>query len=236
MWFEKKLALCICGVVLLSATPVFASPVSLLLGGEADTEDQAYYYTGIVGEKRVGEGVSVMGRLWLDYLTYRFEKDSDIIKAKAPAFQPAVGVKFFGDDWYSTFWAGWVRRNTTISPFRNDVEVKGVTDSLLLQVELDKWTRTSTNLSLIASYSTSDSSVWGRVRAKQEVLPGGVPLRLGLEFIGQGNRDYNAFQVGPVVELCTLSRNASVAFHGGYKNSSGISNSAYGGIELYYGF
>ena len=76
----------------------------------------------------------------------------------------------------------------------------------------------------------------GGRRAKQEVLPGGVPLRLGLEFIGQGNRDYNAFQVGPVVELCTLSRNASVAFHGGYKNSSGISNSAYGGIELYYGF
>ena len=236
MWIKNTLIMSICAVVLLSAPAVMASPFSLLLGGEADTEEQAYYYAGIVGEKRMGDNVSLMGRLWLDYLTYRFEKDSDIIKAKAPAVQPALGVKFFGDGWYTTLWAGWGHRNTVISPFRDDVKVKGVSDSLLLQVELDKWTKTSTNLSLIASYSTNDSYIWGRGRVKQEILPGGIPLRIGLELIGQGNRDYNALQVGPVVEICTLSRNASIALHGGYKYSSSISDSAYGGCELYYGF
>lgn len=236
MWIKKMLAMFVCVVVILSAQSVKASSFSLLLGGEADTEDQAYLYTGIVGEKRLGDNVSLMGRVWLDYLTYRFEKDSDVIKAKAPAVQPALGVKFFGNSWYTTFWAGWEHRNTAISPFREDVEVKGVTDSLLLQAELDKWTKTSTNFSLIASYSTKNSYTWGRGRIKQEIMPGGVPLRVGLELIGQGNRDYNAIQVGPLLEICTLSRNVSVLLHGGYKNSSSISTSAYGGLELYFGF
>lgn len=59
-----------------------AASVSLLLGGEADTEDQGYHYTGMIVDMPVQKDLSVMGKLWLDYLTYEFEKDSDTIKAK----------------------------------------------------------------------------------------------------------------------------------------------------------
>jgi hypothetical protein len=134
------------------------------------------------------------------------------------------------------FWGGWEHRNTTISPDRQDVEVKGTTNSLVLQAELDKWLQTATNLSLIASYSTQNQYTWGRGRIKQESSLSSIPIRIGFEVVGQGNADYHATQFGPMLELCTLSRQASITFHGGYKRSSGDSTSKYGGVEVYIGF
>lgn len=149
-------------------------------------------------------------------------------------------MKFSGPDWSSTLWAGWEHRNTTIKPFKENVEVRGVTDSLVLQLELDKWAKKSTNLNLIASYSTESGYIWARGRIKHELasypLGRDLPLRIGLEVIGQGNKDYSAFQVGPLLEIYSPSKNASFLIRGGYKNSSSIDNSAYGGIELYLGF
>jgi len=216
-----------------------AQSFSFLMGGEADTKSQSYLYTGIVIEVPATQNISYMGRVWFDHLTYKFEKDKDTIKAKAPAFQPALGLKFFGSGWSSTFWAGWEHRNTTIKPFREDVDVRGVSDSLVVQVELDRWTASKTNLGLIASYSTANKYIWARGRVKQELssYPFGrdMPLRIGIDIVGLGNKDYSAFQIGPLFEIFNIARNASVLIKGGYKNSS-VDESFYGGIELYFGF
>jgi hypothetical protein len=216
-----------------------AQSFSLLFGGEVDTKSQSYLYTGIVVEVPAGQNMSFMGRVWFDHLTYKFEKDVDTIRAKAPAFQPAVGLKFFGSGWSSTFWAGWEHRNTNIKPFREDVEVRGASDSLVVQVELDRWTAAKTNFGLIASYSTDTRYIWARGRIKQELssypLGQDLPLRIGIDIIGQGNKDYSAFQIGPLFEVFSIARNASVLIKGGYKNSS-VDDSFYGGIEFYFGF
>ncbi|MBI5026965.1 MAG: cellulose biosynthesis protein BcsS [Nitrospirae bacterium] len=226
--------------ILFSASTSMAASYSVLAGGEADTESQEYLYTGIIVEEPLRQNLSIMGKLWVDYLTYKFERDSEIIRARAPAFQPAIGVKFSGQDWSTTFWAGWEHRNTKIKPFREDVEVRGTTDSLVLQAELDRWIKAMTNLNFIISYSTENSYIWSRGRLKQELssypLGRDLPLRVGLEVIGQGNKDYSAFQVGPLVEIYSPSKKVSFLIHGGYKNSSSIPSSAYGGIELYFGF
>ncbi|MEW6740378.1 MAG: cellulose biosynthesis protein BcsS [Nitrospirota bacterium] len=217
-----------------------AASFSLLFGGEADTEGQSYIYAGVIGESPLQKKLSLMYKLWLDHLTYEFEKDNDTIKAKAPAFQPALGLKFLDSGCSTTLWVGWEHRNTNIKPVRENVEVRGVTDSLVLQFEFNKWTEKSTNFNIIASYSTENSYVWTRGRIKQELssypLGRDLPLRIGLEVVGQGNKDYSAFQVGPLLEIYSLEKNASFAIRGGYKRSSSNDNSAYGGIELFFGF
>ncbi len=222
--------------ITLTASFANASSFSYLVGGEADTKGQASYYTGLVAEKSLQKNLSLIGRIWMDYLTYQFEKGADLITTKAPAIQTAVGIKRFDDSWYMAFWGGWEHRNTTIAPDRQDVEVQGSTDSIVLQTELDTWLPTATNLGLIASYSTHNRYTWGRGRIKQESSLGSIPIRFGFEVVGQGNADYHATQFGPVFELCTLSCHASITFHGGYKRSSGDSTSKYGGVEVYVGF
>lgn len=227
-------------VILFTASTSMATSYSVFIGGKTDTENQGYLYTGIIVEEPVRQNLSIMGKFVVDYLTYKFETGSEIIKAKAPAFQPAIGVKFSGQDWSTTFWAGWEHRNTKIKPFREDVEVRGTTDSLVLQAELDRWIKAMTNLNFIVSYSTKNSYIWSRGRLKQELssypLGRDLPLRVGLEVIGQRDKDYSAFQVGPLVEIYSPSKKISFLIHGGYKNSSGVPNSAYGGIELSFGF
>jgi hypothetical protein len=234
----KTVLLGVVALFLLSAV-CSAQSFSLLIGGEASTKSHSYLYTGIVIEVPTGQNMSFMGRVWLDHLTYEFEKDADTIRAKAPAFQPAAGLKFFGSGWANTFWAGWEIRNTNIKPFREDVDVRGVADSLILQVEIDRWTLSKTNFSLIASYSIENRYIWARGRIKQELfsypLGQDMPLRVGMDIIGQGNKDYSAFQIGPLFEVSSIAWNTSVLIKGGYKNSS-VDNSFYGGVEFYFGF
>lgn len=227
-------------VFLLFSSKSMAASYSLLLGGEADTKNQSYLYTGIIGERPIKQNLSILGRLWFDHLRYRFEKGDDTIRANAPAFQTSLGVKFSESDWSTVLWAGWEHRNTSIKPFKEDIEVKGVTDSLIVQVEFDKWPRAATNLNLITSYSTTNNYIWARGRVKQKLSSNSVgrdiPLRVGFEVIGQGNDDYSALQFGPLAEIYSTSEKFSFLIHGGYKKSSSIHSSAYGGIELYFGF
>jgi hypothetical protein len=237
---RKALFIFVFAIFVLFSSDSRAASFSLLFGGEADTKGQSYVYAGVIGESPLQEKLSLMYKLWLDHLTYEFEKDNDTIKAKAPAFQPALGLKFLDSGCSTTLWVGWEHRNTNIKPVRENVEVRGVTDSLVLQFEFNKWTEKSTNFNIIASYSTENSYVWTRGRIKQELssypLGRDLPLRIGLEVVGQGNKDYSAFQVGPLLEIYSLEKNASFAIRGGYKRSSSNDNSAYGGIELFFGF
>jgi hypothetical protein len=248
MWMKTVFSIGIIAGMLTMTSSVEASSFALLGGGELDTENQSSFYTGIVGEKKLQENLSITGRLWTDYLNYEYDKGGVTVKTKAPGFQAAVGVKLFGESWYTVFSTGWQYRNTNSEDPKNDT---GATNNLLLQLELDKWFKTATNVSVIASYSTNgvnDSYTWTRGRVKQEIMVGQLPVRLGGEIVVQGNEKYNALQVGPLLELCSFSRDFCIGLHGGYKNSSSgshmskitnfssSSRSAYGGFELYYGF
>ena len=226
-------------IILAGAGTASAATYGLLLGGEADSDGQGYAYTGLMAEQQIAGGVSLLGKVWFDYLAYRFEKNQAPVRAKAPAIVPAVGFKYSGVNWYTSIWGGWERRNTVIKPTEADVGVKGVTDSAVVQWEGALRLETATYLEVLVSYSTKNDYFWSRGRAKQELDPvstGGYPLRLGVEVVGQGNKDYQALQVGPVAELLTLNRSISLIVHGGYKHSSSFNGSGYGGIELYIGF
>ncbi len=217
--------------MLLTTTSALPVELSLLGGSEVDTEEQSYSYLGLLGEERLNGSDSIMGKAWIDYLTYRFEQGNTEVKAKAPALQLSLGYRRYFSGWNVTGWLGWERRNTNVNPDVSGVEVKGLKDSLLLQFEVNSQLNSSTNASFIASYSSATSYLWARGRFKRSVFS--EKTRLGVELIGHGNEDYRAVQAGLLGEYSVGKFTGGV--RGGYKNSS-KGNSLYVGFEVYLGF
>jgi len=211
-----------------SATPL---SFDLLGGGEIDSRDQSYSYLGLVISGSVDGGNRVLLRLWTDYLTYRFPHAGETVRAEAPAFHIALGAGRGFGTWSFSLWSGWERRNTRVRPDVPGVEVKGVTDSLILQFEAYGSFGSGTNVSFITSYSSGTSYLWSRARGKKRISGGGFSL--GWEVLGHGNEDYRAFQSGPLVEIPVAG--LFLTLRGGLKNSS-QGGGFYGGIELYSGF
>ncbi len=220
-------------VILSAGTAALAAPLSfdLLGGGELDSRNQSYSYLGLVISKPVGGDSSALFRLWTDYLTYRFPQAGETVRAEAPAFHLAVGAGRSFGAWRFSLWSGWERRDTRVRPDLPGVEVKGVTDSLILQFEAYGGFGNGTDVSFITSYSSGTSYLWSRARVKRRISERG--LSLGLEVLGHGNEDYRAFQSGPLIEV-PVAR-LYLTLRGGLKNSSQGSG-FYGGIELYSGF
>lgn len=208
----------------------YAQSLSFLSGSEADTKGQSYSYVGLMAEKSVNSKTSLLAKFWGDYLVYKFEQNGTNVRAEAPAFQLSGGVKRRYNAWSFTLWAGWERRDTDVSPDVPGVEVKGTKDSLLAQIEAYGNLGKGYGADFIASYSSSTSYLWSRARLKKEL---NRSLNVGGEVVGQGNKDYSAVQSGLIVELKFYG--LSLGFRGGYKNSS-KGDSAYTGVELYWGF
>ena len=211
--------------------PVFSKPFSLLSGSEVDTKGQSYSYLGLTGEKALNRKFSILGKVWGDYLVYKFEQNNTQIKAEAPALQISGGIKRKFEFWSLSLWAGWERRDTSVRPEVQGVEVKGVKDSLLLQLEVFGSVKGNFYTSLITSFSSATSYLWSRARIKKSFLR--EKLKAGVEVIGQGNKDYRAVQSGVIMEV--LLGRLVLTLRGGYKNSSN-GNSPYTGIEVYAGF
>jgi len=217
--------------IALSVSSVFSADISLLGGSEADTDSQTYSYIGVIGQQGIGEGKALMGKLWIDYLTYSFEHNGRNVDAKAPAFQVSAGFKRTYENWNLTLWLGWERRDTDVDPSLPGVKVKGTKDSVVPQLELFISLNGRTSTEFIVSYSSATSYIWSRARVKRQII--NRDLYLGVELLGHGNYDYKAVQSGILAEY-RFGKNA-FGVRGGYKNSS-KGNSAYAGVELYLGF
>ena len=214
-----------------------ATSYGVATGTSMDTDSGGYSYLGFFANKPIGGDFFVTGKLWLDYLRYSFDTDGGRVHASAPGIQPAIGIgEIFSPGFSGAFSVGWESRNTVIHPGSANVSIKGVTNSAVFQGELDKWMKNNSSASFIISYSTNTDFIWSRVRFKKGVSEGVLPVRLGVELIGMGNRDYKTFEAGPLVEFYLPKQNVSFILNGGYKNSTGTNSGAYGGIELYHGF
>ncbi len=208
---------------------VWCANLFFLTGSEIDTKSQSYTYFGLVGEKALGSRDALRGRIWADYLTYKFYSGNEKVKAEAPAFHLAVGYRRSFGSAVLGGWVGWEQRNTDLSPDVRDVQVRGVQNSLLLQVDLFGKVNDKTETSFIVSFSTATSYLWARGRIHR-IFGSGL---YGLELIGQGNEDYRAVQSG----IYGGYRLGSVNFilKGGYKDSSS-GDGLYGGAELFVAF
>ena len=208
-----------------------SAELSWINGSEFDNLGQSFYYTALTAGKEFKKRWRVMGRVWLDHLTYRFTASDTRVTAKAPAFQVVGGVGYVRNGWRANIFAGYEKRTTEVDPDLPEIKIKGSVEGVALLGEAHLWFGKSSSVNFILSYSTGTSYIWGMVSASRELLF--KSFRMGVEAIGQGNPDYRAFQGGIKAGIGKGSFFSGV--RGGYKDSS-TGRGAYAGFELYVGF
>jgi hypothetical protein len=234
--FERLTAYCVWSALFFCASIVMASELELYTGASVDTEAEGYEYFGLGLGQSINDHWTFMEKLIGNYLHYEYDSGPHTIRARAPGVRFQIGPKYFSEGRYFILTAGLDYRNTTLS--RSDPKSKtkggrtgGTIEAIYSQDLLPRLTT-----DLIIDYSSIGNFTWGRGRLKYLTFatPGTQRFFIGIEGIGQGNTDYTAQQVGPMIELQRVKEQFSVVLSAGYKHSSTFSNTGYAGLELYY--
>ena len=116
-----------------------------------------------------------------------------------------IGPKYFTEGLYFILTAGLDYRNTALS--RNDPksETKGGRTGGTVEAIYSQDLLSRLTTDLIINYSSIGDFTWGRGRLKYlaSSTPGAQKLFIGIEGIGQGNSDFTAQQVGPMMGNCS---------------------------------
>jgi len=213
-----------------------ASEVELYTGASVDTRGQGFEYFGVGLGQPLNEHWTFMGKLMGNFLHYEYESGSQLIRAKAPGARFQIGPKYFSDERYFILTGGLDYRNTTLSAKDPKSTTKGAKTGATVEAIYSQNILDRITMDFIINFSSIGNFTWGRGRIKYLafVNPGMHKLFFGIEGIGQGNNDYRAQQVGPILEWQRLKEQFSVVLSGGYKHSSSFSKSGYVGLELYY--
>jgi hypothetical protein len=209
-------------------------------GGQADTRGQSYSYLGAGLDRNVTENFALTGKVFLEYLTYKYMTNDMQVDANAPGGRLMFGAKYFRSDLFLTLSAGVSTRDTSLSPDDKGSDVRGTRIGAAVEAML--WKKLSEKFSTewLGSYNSSDDSLWGRARFKY-LLPWFLSserqrILIGIEGIAQGNHEYSSYQAGTTVELQRIKENYSILLSTGYRTNDSIPNSAYMGLEFYHRF
>ncbi len=219
-------------IVLLSTTGISNSLQFLWLNGsEFDRMGQSYYFSTVSVKKSLKGKYGILGRIWIDHLTYRFSTDSQRITARAPGFSLGIGAGYSGMAVKMSVIGGYEKRRTEVDPDVPGIKVRGDRDGFIAVGELFVSPTKKTHLQFISSYSSSTSYLWTMASGWVQILFTG--FNAGLEFIAQGNPDYRAYQGGARAGLSRGPFSSTVRI--GYKESSS-GRGAYGGLEFMVSF
>ena len=219
-------------IALLSAIGVSNSVQFLWLNGsEFDRMGQSYYFSTVSVKKDLKGRYSILSRIWIDHLTYRFNTNSQRITARAPGFSIGVGTGYSGRALTISVLGGYEKRRTEVHPDVPGIKIKGEREGFIAVGELFVSPVKKTHLQFISSYSSSTSYIWAMASGWVKILFTGFSA--GLEFIAQGNPDYRAYQGGARAGLSRGPFSSTVRI--GYKDSSS-GRGAYGGLEFMVSF
>ncbi|MFN3543944.1 MAG: cellulose biosynthesis protein BcsS [Thiobacillus sp.] len=215
----------------LAMSPVNAQDAVALAGAEAG-KGNGYAYLGTVlplPGNRLGNGW--VQRYWLDYTSYRYEKGPGAeIDATVVGGEAALG---FQESGASGWWAAYLGArygNTRLSPDDPTNEDEGGRLRAKLQLEGETAVSPSWRLNGIVSHLVGHSSYWLRVRAETTL---GNGLRVGPEFVAQGDPNYRLHTLGVFVGGIKAGRNAALTLKGGLSKLESDSAGAYVGVEAY---
>ncbi|MDQ7037800.1 MAG: cellulose biosynthesis protein BcsS [Aquificota bacterium] len=197
---------------------------SVLSGYEVDSSDQSYGYIGLMTMWSY-----FLVRAWADEVRYSFEVDQERIRAKGPGFSGGVGLRVLKGSLFFNLVGGWERRDVRISPFREEVKVRGRLEGPFVSADAG-FTGDQSRVYLVASYSFATTYLWSRVRFLRNLSE---DLSLGGEVVAHGNEDYRAVQTGAVGEVGFGP--LRVTLKAGYKRDS-VGDRVYGGLETYLEF
>lgn len=217
-------------------TPVYG--VEMYTGWSTDMHGQGFGYLGLGIDRTVKEHWAFTSKLFGSYLYYHYDAEPGEIDAEGPGLKLHIGAKYFDPGRFFIITGGLDYRDTSLSPDDRNSRVRGAKTGASVEVMYSDDITDRHVMELLGSYSTIGDSYWGRVRMKCVLssLPEsdqGRRVLAGLEIIGEGNSDYSAFRIGPLVELQLTAKRVSLLLNGGFKHTNDLSGTAYAGIELY---
>lgn len=203
-------------------------------GFQMDDETQYFAFLGLKRDVWQGSGLAAYVHLFGAGQSYEYETGGRDIDTDLQLLTPSLGLSHaFGDGALSvSAHVGprfeWKREDGFSYGSRSDFEV-----GVLVQAESLYWQETH-SVQAIASYASSDDFFFGRLRGKLRVASpasGCCALFTGLDVAGMGNRDFDAVQTGPLIEVPVAG--FFVLARGGYQYDSTFHSGAYGGLEIY---
>jgi hypothetical protein len=206
-------------------SPARAAGVEGIAGWEGDGYDQGYGFAMLGAFLAGGTTVSWPLRISGSYLYYNYADGGATVRVQAPGVAATTGIRWTGARGSIGVAAGGEirreRREREATPVTVDVVPRG---GFLAQGEGEvAWGRRLHPFFLV-SYAGAARYTYGRagLRCQLSNLDWSGPRvwSLGLEGVGQGNRDTDAFQGGAFVDLALVPSRISVSLHGGFKESA----------------
>jgi len=220
------------------SNPVWGS--DMYAGSQIDTRSQSYSFIGFGLDRSLNDHLAIKGKVFFDYLTYKYSSDNDIVNAKGPGGKFTLGITYFKPDFFLAVSGGVDTRKTSLSPDDKGSEARGTHTGAVLEAMLWKKLSEAFSAEVLGSYNTSGDNLWGRARFKytipEPVSSGRQKILIGLEGVAQGNSDYSSYQVGTILELQRIKENFSVLLNAGFKHNVSIPDSGYLGLEFYHRF
>jgi hypothetical protein len=221
---------------LLAIASTCASAEGLFLAGGETSKDGDYVYAAALlpfPGSTLGNGF--VHRYWLEWLRYEYVGGpaNQVIEAKAPGAEAALGYQKAGPNGYYGLYAGAFYRDTELTPDDPSSKARGSHLRLRLQVEGESRFENTWVLNGIAAYVFGQEGYWLRARVLRRVSG---PIFAGLEGVTQGDPDYQGQQVGLVVTGFEPAPRLNLGFKAGVKKIEGRSSNAYFGIELAHTF
>jgi hypothetical protein len=212
------------GAILVLAAVARAGPPEGIAGWEGDSFHQGYGFATL-GLSPGGSHVEFPLRLSASYLYYDYRDGLSRVSVRAPGASLAAGLRSAGRRGSIAMLAGgevrWERRRTGATRAFAPAVARG---GIVLQGEGELRAGRRFRPVVLVSYSGSSRYVYGRSALRWQCgnldWSGPATWLIGVEGVGQGNRDTDAFQAGATIE-CSLARaGLSLSLHGGVKSSA----------------
>lgn len=202
-----------------------------MTGGEISDDGGYAYAAALVPFSGSSLGNGFVHRYWAEYLTYEYMGGAanEVIEAKAPGFEFALGYQKASPSGSFGAFAGAYYKDTELSPDDPTSKVRGSHLRLRLQVEGESRFQDTWVANGIAAYVLGQEAYWFRARLLRKVSG---PIFAGIEGVTQGDPDYQGHQVGLVVTGFEPAPRLSLGFKAGVKKIEGRPSNAYFGVEL----
>jgi len=197
----------------------------LVSGYEGDTHGSAHGFFGPSYVRPIRPGLAWTARAFASYLSYHFSNVNGATDVRSPGVSSAIGLQF-GDTHFFRVLAG-----PEVKWRRTEVTASGITSTQTdarfgVNVGSEVYANPTphNNIHGIVNYNTSDRYTWGRLGFKEQIgnRAWERPLTtfLGIEAIGQGNRDIRSRELGGFFEVSHAPAKVSLMFKAGYKRST----------------
>lgn len=223
--------MCIAVLACMAALQARAQDGVALAGIEGSNATHSAYLGTVRPLAGSGLGKGWVQRYWLDYTRYRYEKTPvQDIDASVVGAEVALGYQDSSESGWWSAYVGGRYGNTRLSPDDPANEDRGGDFSAKLQFEGETALSPGWRINGIVSHVVAHSNYWARVRLERWLGDG---LRVGPEFVAQGDPLYHLHKIGVYVGGIRLGEAAALTVKLGASKLSAERTGAYAGVEWY---